>query len=182
MSGRRATLGEMSSYVVGSLVGGGFVLLGVTVTALRDVHVRRSERRAADAARLMAAMREYLAALDALAWEVSDMPNPPKPGRIDRWLDDVAERTGFDVMVHIFVRMLRRTAYGSRPDQLVDRLAIASTELRLIAPESVLAIMRTIDDLTERPGPMAKSWVEGWRSIRDQTRTAFRLELAAADQ
>lgn len=169
----------MSSYIVGSLLGGGFVIVGVTITALRDVFVRRGERRATDAARLMGAMREYLAALDVLAWEVSDMPTAPKHSRVDRWLDLIAERTSFDVIIHIVVRILRRMTYGPRPDQLLDRLAVASSELRLIAPDSVLAIMRTIDGRTGGPASAGREWAGAWRSIRDETREAFRKELAA---
>ncbi len=70
------------------------------------------------------------------------MPPPPERSRIDDMLDRVAEGTSFDIVVHIFVRVLRRAAYGRRPDDLVDGLALAATQFRLIAPESVLAIMQ----------------------------------------
>ena len=171
----------MSSYVVGSVVGGGFVLAGVLLTTIRDVFARRAERRSASAARLEAAMREYLAALDALAYEVSDTPVPPKQNQLDRILDLAAERTGFDIVVHILVRILLRIAYGRRHNELVDRLALASAQLRLIAPDSVLAIMREIDAATES-SPTGPGWHQRWQGMRDRVRGAFREELAAAAQ
>jgi hypothetical protein len=170
----------MSSYVEGAFIGGGFVLAGVLVTTVRDAITRKAEHRAVFAARLEGAMREYLAVLDALASEVSDMPAVPKQTALDRWLDRVAERTSFDIITHIVLRVLRRAVYGKRPDELVDRMALASTQLRLIAPDSVLAIMREIDAATERAGPGGVGWHREWKSMRDHVRGAFRKELAAA--
>src|SRR5579884_3035478 len=123
MSDRRATLELMSSYVVGSLIGGGFVLAGVLLTAIRDDRAREAERQARQVEKLEAAMREYLSALAAIAAETSDNPEQPKKSRIDRWLDRLAEKTSFDIVAHILMRLLRRAAYGRRPDELSDRLA-----------------------------------------------------------
>jgi len=169
----------MSSYVVGSLIGGGFVLAGALVTALRDDRARHTERQARQAEKLAAAMREYLAALDAIAAETSDTPEQPKKSRVDRWLDRVARETSFDIVVHILIRVLRRAAYGRRNDELLDRLAVSASEVRLIAPEAVVAIMREIERVSEQAGQSGPGWNREWRAMRERVRTGFRKELAA---
>lgn len=180
-SDRRATLRVMSSYVVGYLIGGGFVLAGALLAALRDDHARNAERQARQAERLEAAMREYLAALYAIAAETSDTPEQPKQSSIDRWLDSVARKTSFDIVLHIVIRLLRRAAYGRRHDELGDRMIAAATQLRLVAPGSVLAIMREIEQVTEQVGQSGPGWNREWRAMRDRVRTSFRNELAAVE-
>lgn len=169
----------MSGYVVGSLIGGGFVLAGVLVTAIRDDRARKSERQAERTAKLENAMREYLAALDAIALEGMDTPPAPAPSRTDKALDWLAKQTSLDTVAHILVRVLRRAAYGRRRDDLVDRMTLAATQLRLIAPGSVLAIMREIDEATKDGDPSDAEWYGRWKEMRGPVRDRFREELAA---
>lgn len=74
----------MSGYVIGSLIGAGAVMLGALLTAQRQKRTREAEREAAQRAELKNALREYLAALDALTNELADHPRQPKPTRLDR--------------------------------------------------------------------------------------------------
>jgi hypothetical protein len=170
----------VSSYVVGSFIGGGFVLVGAALAMVRETFTRKAERRLAHATELGNAMREYLAALDAIAIESEDMPEQPAITRIDRWLDRQSRRFGLDVLVHIIVRILRRTAYGRRHDELFDRVVLAATQLRLIASPAVLVTMRDIEAVTKRAGPTGQYWNREWMAIRDQVRDEFRKELASA--
>lgn len=170
----------MSSYVVGSLIGGGFVLLGGALTLVRESVVRNAERRAAHAAKLEAAMREYLAVLDLIAIETESAPGPVKQTRVDRWLERKAAGTAVDFYGTLMARILHRVAYGQRLNQIGDRLTLAATQLRLIAPDPVLAIIREIEEATERAGPSGRHWNREWSAIREDVRVRLRQELAAA--
>jgi hypothetical protein len=167
----------MSAYVVGSLIGGGFVLAGAAITAAREAAVRRSVRRDAQAVQLAAAMRELLAALDAFAIELEDEPTPPKRRRTNRALDWIAQRSSLDILVHILVRASRRLAYGRRREELVDRLTLASAELRLIAPPGVLDVIQRIPSADTGDLSGAR-WRANWFEIRGEIRDAFREHLA----
>jgi len=170
----------MSSYLIGSLVGGGFVLAGSLLTMVRESRVRKAEHRAARRAELKSAMREYLAALDAVAIEIADSPATPRPTRVDAFLDWLADRTGFSVILFILIRLLRRATHGGRHDELSDRLVAASAHLRLIAPVGILDLMREIEDTAERYEPASGRWSGEWKVLRIRVRAAFRAELGEA--
>lgn len=64
----------MSSYVIGSLIGAAAVLFGSMLTGVSEGRTRQAESDAGRTAELKLAMREYLAALDAITIEISDHP------------------------------------------------------------------------------------------------------------
>lgn len=153
------------------------MVLGGVLAMVRESFVRGAERREAKAAKLEAAMREYLAALDAITVEAENAPIPPKKNRFDRWLERKAQGTTLDFIGTLLARLLHRAVSGQRVVMLGDRLALAAAQLRLIAPESVLAIMQEVEEATKRAGPAGEHWPREWRLIRDDVRTGFRREL-----
>lgn len=93
-SGWRSKLISMSSYVVGSLIGAGAVLLGSALAGFREGRARNAERSAARTAELTTAMREYLAALDSVATELLDEPSSSELTWLDRQFARLIERAG----------------------------------------------------------------------------------------
>jgi len=169
----------MSGYVIGSLIGAGAVLLGALLTAQRQKRTREAEREAAQRAELKNALREYLAALDALTNELADHPRQPKPTRLDRALDRAASRAGLPVIGFLILRLVHRAVYGQRHHVLSDRIVNAASLLRLIAPPGVEAYMQEAEEVAARWAPGDEAWREEWSVLRARVRAGFRRELDA---
>lgn len=144
---------------------------------VHSIFTRRTDARGAKRAELKTAMREYLAALDALTSELLDQPAPVAPTRVDRAVGRVMTKAGADVPTFLLNRMVHRLAFGQRQAQVIDRIAAASAYLRLVAPPSVVELMQEVDAVgrTYRAGD--PRWTSSWLKTRDQIRSAFREHL-----
>lgn len=168
-------LGYVIGPVIGAVIGAGATVLGVTLTSRRDDRIRREERESSRRAQLEQAMWRYLAAIDALTAEASDETPPrPQPMRIDPWLMRFAKATGLDFVAFVASRLLHRAIYGNRHHQLIDRLADASSHLRLIAPPAVEVFMAEGEKLSKRFKEGDEQWLEDWRDFRRRMRAGFR--------
>jgi hypothetical protein len=124
--------------------------------------------------------RATLAALDVLALEIDQQPAPPIPNRFDKLLLRLGAAMGLDLMADVVAKLLHRASYGRRVDELTDRLSLASTQLRLIAPEPVLSIMAEVEAATRRSGPDGRDFKREWDAVRDDVRLRMRQELDRA--
>src|ERR1700722_17955106 len=88
-------------------------------------------------AELQVAMREFLAAIDAVMFEASSETQAPKLTWLDRKLVEATKFLGIEFVGEIAARILQRLVYGQRPQQLVDRMGAATAHLRLIAPPEI---------------------------------------------
>ncbi len=168
-------------YIIGPVIGAGATVLGVTLSSRRDDRIRREERESSRRAQLEQAMWRYLAAIDALTVEVTTDEIPPKaePTRLDPWLMKFAKLTSLDFVGFIVSRLLQRAIYGNRHHQLIDRLADASSHLRLIAPPTVEAFMVEGEELSKRHKAHDDEWLEDWLAFRRRMRAGFRDVLDA---
>jgi hypothetical protein len=76
----------VSQYLVGTLIGAAITIVGFGVSAVRDARTRREERDERRHTELGQAMREFLAAVDAIMVETEGQPVRPRLTRADRWL------------------------------------------------------------------------------------------------
>jgi hypothetical protein len=167
----------MSSYVTGAAVSATSIAFGYGANALRERGVRREALKAARSAELHQALREYMAALDAVMLEVEDFPVPLHVTALDRWVERTLEGTPVDVAGHLFGRWVKRHAYGSRHDDLSDRLVAASARRRLVAPPHVEALMREVEDLMREHRAGGPQLMESWRPLRGRLRQQFKDTL-----
>lgn len=167
-------LGYVIGPVIGAAVGAGAAVLGVTLTGRRDDGIRREENESARRAQLERAMSRYVAAIDALTAEASEEA-PPEPHRmrIDPWLMKLAKATSFDFVAFVLSRLLHRALYGNRHHQLIDRLADAASDPRLIAPPAVEALMVEGEELRRRYKEHDGRWLEDWMAFRQRIRAGF---------
>jgi hypothetical protein len=167
----------MSPYVIGGLIAALTGLLVWCLTTVRDHWAEKRRQREHNRTVLRAALANYLAALDSLTLEYMDEPIRPTPDRLDRALDALATRLGFSLLGELLARIIHRMAYGRRPAELMDRMAQASAELRLVATPEVLDLMQRLDDLFRDARPKDDAWREEWRAMRENLRTGFRAAL-----
>ncbi|MEA2188498.1 MAG: hypothetical protein QOK16_3509 [Solirubrobacteraceae bacterium] len=167
----------MSGYVIGSLIGAGAVLLGSLLTGHREQRVRVAEREASRRAELKTAMREYLAALDAVTNELRDQLAQPTPTRVDRSLDRAMQRAGLQVVVFMIGRLLNRAVYGRRHEVLADELMVAAAHLRLVAPPAVADLMREVEEVALEYSSGDEQWQATWMLLRARVRAEFRSQL-----
>jgi len=141
----------MSSYVAGAIIGGVAVLLATGFATgfaeFRAARIRKADHDVVFRAELKTAMREFLAALDAVILEASGEIKPPKLNRLERRLVAATEHLGLDFIGEVLARILHRVMYGQRHDQVIDRLIAASAHLRLIAPPAIDDLMHEMDGL-----------------------------------
>jgi hypothetical protein len=123
---------------------------------------------------LQVAMREFLAAVDAVMFEASGEMQAPELNRLDRKLVAVTKLLGMDFVGEIAARILQRLIYGQRPQQLVDRMGAATAHLRLIAPPEIDAILLELDGLGKRYKQGDHAWQAEWTAFRTRMRAAFR--------
>jgi hypothetical protein len=167
----------MSGYIGGAIISAASAILGYTANMLQQRHNRKTERDIAYQTELQRAMREYLAALDALTLEASDHPVKPRPTRIELWLERVIKGTVFEFVGHILVRLVQRAVYGRRLNDLSDRLVAASAHLRLVAPTIVDDYMREAESIGKEHRPGDEQWNERWTKFRLRMRQVFREVL-----
>jgi hypothetical protein len=106
-----------------------------------------------------------------------DQPPPPVMNVVDRAFDRIIEKLGLGWVVTVFVRVLRRIAYGNRLGHLTDRMTAASAHLRLVAPPEVLSLMQEVDDLFGGPESRGNAWKAEWPSLRKRLQEGFRHTL-----
>ncbi|MGD0455772.1 MAG: hypothetical protein ABSB69_19480 [Solirubrobacteraceae bacterium] len=167
----------MSSYVTGAAVSATSIALGYGANALRERGSRREAAKAARSTELHQALREYMAALDAVMLEVEDFPAPLRENALDRWVERRLEGTPVDVFGHLFGRWVKRRAYGRRHDDLSDRLVAAAARLRLVAPPQVEALMREVESLAREHRAGGPQLMERWRPLRERLRQEFKGAL-----
>jgi hypothetical protein len=171
----------MSSYIAGSLIGAAAVLAGVLITAVRDGRIRKAERAERRRAELHQAMYEYLAALDGVTYDLTSEPAAPRRTAFDEMMDRAVEKAGFELALHLFIRLLRRAVYGRRQYEVVDRLAVASARLRLIAPPEVEEMMRAADTMARLYKAGDEEWSRCWMELRSEMRQRFRDVLLSVE-
>ncbi len=170
-------------YIIGPLIGAGATVLGVTLSGRRDDRIRREERESSHRARLEQAMWRYLASIDAVTAEATgEIPPKVSASRLDPWLMKFAKVTSLDFLGFIISRLLTRAIYGNRHNQLTDRLADASSHLRLIAPPAVETFMVEGEVLSKRYKAHDEMWLEDWLDFRRRMRQGFREVLDAPTQ
>lgn len=171
----------MSGYVVGTLLGALMVALTTVLifalTGRREERNRARERNAAQKAELQRAMREYLAALDAAVIECERQLPRPRPSRVDRWVERTLEGTTVDLVAVALARLLERALFGRRSGDVTDRIVTASAHLRLVAPDSVEALMAEAQAVTRKQRPGNENWQNEWTSFRLKLRQGFREAL-----
>ncbi len=163
----------MSSYILGSLIGAFAVLAGVLITGIRDGRVRKAERAERRRTELHQAMYEYLAALDGVTYDLTSEPATPRRTVFDAMMDRAVEKAGLELALHIVVRLLRRLVYGRRQYEIVDRLAVASARLRLIAPPEVEEMMHATDAMARLYKAGDQEWSQRWTELRSEMRQGF---------
>jgi hypothetical protein len=164
----------MSGYISGSLIGAFAVLAGVFITGVRDGRIRKAERVERRRTELHQAMYEYLAALDGLTYDLVGKPATPRRTAFDDVIDRAVEKAGLELVLHFVLRLLRRLVYGRRQYEIVDRLAVASARLRLIAPPEVEEMMSTADTMGRLYEAGDQRWSERWMELRGEMRERFR--------
>jgi len=169
-------------YIIGPVIGAGATVLGVTLSSRRDDRLRREERESSRQAQLEQAMWRYLAAIDALTVEATgELPPKAEPTRLDPWLMKFAKLTSLDFVGFVISRLLQRAIYGSRHNQLIDRLADASSHLRLIAPPAVETFMAEGEELSKCFKTHDEEWLKDWLAFRRRMRAGFRDVLDARE-
>lgn len=179
-SGRATTLHDVvhiSPSLQGVLIGSGVTFAGAALPIVHSFFTRRTDAASAKREELKTAMREYLAALDALTSELVDQPAPVRATRVDRAVGRAMTKAGADVPAFLLNRMLQRLAFGQRQAQVVDRVASASAHLRLVAPPSVVALMQEADAVGRSYKAGDEEWISRWLATRDHVRAAFRAQL-----
>jgi len=167
----------MSAYVAGAAISATSAALGYGANALRERGARKEAAKTARSTELHQAVREYMAALDAVMLEAEDFPVPPRVTKIDRWVEKEVRGTVFELFGHIVVRLLKRLVYGRRHDDLSDRLVAAAARLRLVAPPEVEALMSEVEALAREYRAGDPRLMEQWRPLRDRMRAEFRDAL-----
>jgi hypothetical protein len=162
---------------IGALIVAATTVLVFVLTGRRERRIRAEERAATDRGELQRAMREYLAATDAVVLEAEREFPRPRLTRADRWLEKSLKGTSLEFLALIVVRLLQRAMYGRRPGEVTDRLAAASAHLRLVAPPEVEAYMVEAEGVTKRHRPGDEEWMEEWRALRERMRHGFREAL-----
>lgn len=163
--------------IIGAGIGVGSTTLAGWLASRRDDRIRREERTDARHSELGLAMRNYLAAIAAIAAELPNDRPPLQPSAIDPWLDKLAKLTGLDFIAYIVGRLLQRAMFGKRPEQLGDRLADAAAHLRLIAPPEVERYMIEGEQLSRKYEPGNERWLEDWKDYMSRMRVGFRATL-----
>lgn len=164
-------------YLVSAVIGAGAVIVGVVLTGMRETRLRTEDRDASRRAELKQAMREYLAALDAVMLEAEDFPLPPRLNRVDEWFAESVKGTIVEMLGHFIVRLLRRLIYGHRHDDLSDRLVAAAAHLRLVAPPAVEQFMSEVEVIAQARQTGDKNAKERWKEFRARMRQGFREAL-----
>jgi hypothetical protein len=176
-------IGYLIGPAIGGVIGVGGTLLGGTLTGKRDDRIRSEGREESRRAELKQAMWSYLGAVDALTAEMpDDHPVKPQPMFLDRWILRAAKTTGFDFLAYILGRLLQRAISGTRPHQLLDRMADASAHLRLVAPPAVEAYMIEGEALGRNYAPQDEQWLASWMEFRARMRRGFREALDDAER
>lgn len=167
----------MSAYVTGAAISATSAALGYGANALRERGARREAARAARSTELHQAMREYMAALDAVMLEAEDFPAPVHQSALDRWFERKVEGTIIDYIGYMFVRLLKRLVFGRRHDDLSDRLVAATARLRLVAPPDVEALMSEVETLAREHRTGGSQLIERWKPLHDRMRLEFKDAL-----
>jgi hypothetical protein len=163
--------------IIGASIGVGSTTFAGWLASRRDDRIRREERTDARHSEVGLAMRNYLAAIAAIAAELPNDRPPLQPSAIDPWLDKLAKLTGLDFIAYIVGRLLQRAMFGKRPEQLGDRLADAAAHLRLIAPPEVERYMIEGEQLSRKYEPGNERWLEDWKDYTSRMRAGFRAAL-----
>jgi hypothetical protein len=173
----------MSGTVVGAIIGAGAALLATGLTGafaeFRAARVRKTDYDVTYRAELKVAMREFLAALDAVILEASNEMKSAKLTWLDRKLLVATKPLGLDFIGEVLARILHRIMYGQRHEQVIDRLIAASAHLRLIAPPAIDELMKEMDGLGKRYKQEDEEWQTEWIALRTRMRAAFREEVRA---
>jgi hypothetical protein len=179
------TVDAVSPYIAGGLIGALSALLVWSLTTVRDHQTEKKRQHEFNRTALRAALANYLAALDSLMSEELARPPEPPLTAVERTVFSFLNRMGLDAVLiwlglgtffNWIDRVFRWIGYGRRPEELHDRMAQASAELRLIAPSEVLDLMQCVDDFRSKPPPH-RVRNEQWTALREVLRSGFRGAL-----
>jgi hypothetical protein len=152
---------RMSDWVT-SAIAAGAALAGAALSAIVAASATRRQLASQDRTGLAAALQSYGYAITNLGMEIDQLPPRPSPTVAAL---SAASASRLPLLDWTASQISRHTV-GRPTRRAVDTYNAAMNRLLLVAPQSILTHMKTINDLVTRADHRGDAWAEAWSHAR----------------